>query len=1575
MSQNVISGGKAVKVIYPPTCKEVTEDLGKDELVRRLKLIARAFQDMGQDENEQYSGLAIHLATDFFLEHTNKDVRLLVACCLADVFRIFAPEAPYGDASRIKDIFMFLIKQLRGLEDPNSPTFKRYFYLLENLAWVKSFNICIDLDDNQEIFCSLFKLMFSIINEKHTGKVKNFMIDMMCPLLTEADVVSQELLDILLINIVEPHKSQNRQAFNLAKELLVRTGDSIEPYVQAFFNNALMLGKTSESELSEHLYDLIYELNALCPSVLLAVLPQLEFKLKSNEETERKSVTKILSKMFSDPESTLAEQNKPLWNCFLGRFNDISITVRTICVQSTLNFVMNHPELVKDVIEQVKIRQHDAEETVRQEVVTALVKISKENFDATTPEMLDIIKERTRDKKFKIRQSALLGLGYLYKAVMASETAPQAEVNKVVWVRDKVFHAYYQQNPDDRLMVERLFNMCLVPYTLPPNERMKRLYRLYGKLDGPAVKAFHEMMKHRHIVRTHVKGILDGLDKMNQNPKEHVFLLPRLQHLSKTLPDQPKALEQLKKLNELLRDDKRLRNLMRYLVSPDCNCRKANENVKEILKRLGGGNTNSSQSQILLYNNTKALLERVAPVMVDAQAMTCLVKHVEDAVKGQGTIADDIFEAGQKGVQLLLCFSTVFPQYFKGEETFETLISFLKDEDEQVADVTLQIITNCGTDLETQSPDVFSKLLPILQHTAKIGSPKQAKHALRCINKIVKNKEPVFSQIFEYVRNNLKPESANYITSIVALGHIANMCSEAFSSSMKTIVSKDIVKDLLMEDRTHGEQVMDSWYSDHLVTEETNAKIQAMKLLMRWLLGLKSNVNNCCTSTLRLLYTVIVHEGDLMEKMLINKPELARLRLQAGCVILKLAEEPVFADLIQQEQFQALALLINDSCYHVRMRFSEKLNKGLISMRLPLEFMSIFSLAANDPVRERRTTIKKFLQLNIQRRRDFLKQNQVLGGKLFQYLPDYVMPYTIHLLAHDPDLRSYEEVGALKNIKECLWFMMEPLVARSEEYNYHFFRRLIENIKQAKDLQNPDEDTNKKLYAVCDLALGLLQKNLTNIVLKDSNVDPVLPGKLFSKPNKESLNSTVYLPKDFNFEKKKGISEPTDAAQPAHNAPSTSGAGYYRGRQPKPTTLETIVVESPGPVVNPNPTCPREPKKKKVKREESPDESIEGEAKTPKRTSRARGSKSAAAAKGADSIEDDDSEIGEPETPQGSDISSEPKSSPPPKKHTQGRGKGRAMALGKRNKKNVEPDESSQESVGKSDSQEEMEASPEMRDTNSQESEVTSPPKKRLLKRTMAESGQTQKQSLQSNKKTGGKKGGKAGATAADTKESAEISGGKKGVVQKKGKGVVNQNGAKGKGRGRKRTKEESESEQEEEEEEEEEVAAPSKKRANTSTAKGKGRGNKRVKEESESEEEEEEEEEDEEEEEEEDEEEETASSSKKRKFNLEKDAVPAPSLGKKKAANKKSNPSSPASSVSSVASTPKKASPAKKATTKGPKPSASATLPARNVRRGRQLSNGTSASETDTSSPGKAAALSRVIQKNTRRAPPKGKK
>lgn len=120
---------------------------------------------MSQDESkyQQYIPLALHLTDDYFLTHQSRDVQLLIACCIADVLRVFAPEAPYKDAEQIKLIFMFLIRQLEGLRDPKDPAFKRYFYLLENLAYVKSFNMCFEIEDSQTIFCTLFSLFFRIV--------------------------------------------------------------------------------------------------------------------------------------------------------------------------------------------------------------------------------------------------------------------------------------------------------------------------------------------------------------------------------------------------------------------------------------------------------------------------------------------------------------------------------------------------------------------------------------------------------------------------------------------------------------------------------------------------------------------------------------------------------------------------------------------------------------------------------------------------------------------------------------------------------------------------------------------------------------------------------------------------------------------------------------------------------------------------------------------------------------------------------------------------------------------------------------------------------------------------------------------------------------------------------------------------------------------------------------------------------------------------------------------------------------------------------------------------------------------
>ena len=89
--------------------------------------------------------------------------------------------------------------------------------------------------------------------------------------------------------------------------------------------------------------------------------------------------------------------DRQLWLAFLGRYNDISLTIRIKCVQYTMHFLLNHPELIGDITDTLKLRQHDSEENVRFEVVLAIVGTAKKNFDivAGSEELLNFVKVRT----------------------------------------------------------------------------------------------------------------------------------------------------------------------------------------------------------------------------------------------------------------------------------------------------------------------------------------------------------------------------------------------------------------------------------------------------------------------------------------------------------------------------------------------------------------------------------------------------------------------------------------------------------------------------------------------------------------------------------------------------------------------------------------------------------------------------------------------------------------------------------------------------------------------------------------------------------------------------------------------------------------------------------------------------------------------------------------------------------------------------------------------------------------------------------------------------------------------------
>ncbi|XP_076031392.1 cohesin associated factor B pds5 isoform X2 [Oratosquilla oratoria] len=1126
-------------IIYPPGCREVTEDLGPDEMIRRLKTLAHTLQSMGQDDGayQEYIPLAMHIADDFFLSYASRDVQLLIACCIADILRVYAPEAPYKDPTQVKTIFMFLIKQLGGLKDPKDPAFKRYFYLLENLAYVKSFNMCFELEDCQTIFCKLFKLMFNIVNDEHSGKVKSFMLDVLCPLINESDVVSNDLLDIILSNVLEPAKSQRKNAYQLAKDLVVKCSDTLEPYIQAFFNHVLILGREEKKLIiSQKVYDLIYELNHICPSVLLAVLPQLEFKLKSTDEEERYGSVSLLARMFSEKDSSLALNHKQLWIAFLGRFNDISIKIRTKCVQYSMHFLLNHPLLRKDITETLKLRQHDSEETVRYEVVMAIVTTAKKDFSivSDSEDLLNFVKERTLDKKFKIRKEAMCGLAMIYKKHLNSPDVPPATKHAVTWIKDKILHGYYMTSMDDRLLVERLLNTCLVPYQLQPDDRMKKLYYLFATIDDNATKAFIELQKHQVAVRKNVAELIELHHKPQDEERDKEIAI-RLSHLAKFLPDPLKVQEFLKKFSSHLNSDTQLLSLMETVVSPDVSCKDSVDAVTQILKKLG-----QPVMTNLYYNTIKMLLERVSSVMIDRTAIEVLVGHVEQAMKMEGDILDTLNSpsdiATEKGLKLLFVLSFVNPAHFLHEEILTRLISLLNMPNSTVSPPVLSVLTHIGKykAIGEAFPHLSPVLVPICQRFAETGTPKQAKQAVRCLHtNCTQDPDKVFSKILEKVKEQLTFESPHFRTSVVTLGHIAYNMPDRFMIPIKNIVSRKIVKELLMRHQTSTQGLTGDWVEEEDLTEETQIKVEGIKMMARWLLGLKNDVISA-QKTFRMLNAFILHKGDLLETNKMTKGEMAHLRLAAGAAMLKICEQKGVGDQFTIDQFYNLSLLMTDESSNVRERFAHKLHKGLARgiphKCLPLDFMGFYALAGLEQERQLKGAVRQYMIADINKRREYIRSITLSGGsekassQLPHIMPDYMLVFAVPLLAHQPTFTDPTDIGQLTNIRMCLWFILEPLMTKNDGYCFGFYKALIEQMKNHKDALKPeDEVSNQKLWAVCDLAMGLILSKTTSFEMRDFPSEPRIPPMYFKKHEDPSfINVKPYLPVELQVYAPKG---------------------------------------------------------------------------------------------------------------------------------------------------------------------------------------------------------------------------------------------------------------------------------------------------------------------------------------------------------------------------------------------------------------------------------------------------------------------
>jgi sister-chromatid-cohesion protein PDS5 len=149
----------------------------KNELVTYLTDLHKNLSQLSQNAKDRPKGISItadQLINPKILNHADKDIRLLTSCCIADVLRIFAPDAPFSDEDTMK-AFDMMIAQIRGIAtvDLQSTAGVKMLYILNSLATVKSCVVPVmmfqrNIEGAEELVISLVDSVMNSLRPEHS---------------------------------------------------------------------------------------------------------------------------------------------------------------------------------------------------------------------------------------------------------------------------------------------------------------------------------------------------------------------------------------------------------------------------------------------------------------------------------------------------------------------------------------------------------------------------------------------------------------------------------------------------------------------------------------------------------------------------------------------------------------------------------------------------------------------------------------------------------------------------------------------------------------------------------------------------------------------------------------------------------------------------------------------------------------------------------------------------------------------------------------------------------------------------------------------------------------------------------------------------------------------------------------------------------------------------------------------------------------------------------------------------------------------------------------------------------------
>ncbi|PQE32263.1 hypothetical protein CJF32_00001018 [Rutstroemia sp. NJR-2017a WRK4] len=327
-------------------------------LLDRLKRLASELRELDQEEVDKSSltDVAKELAAQNLLNHKDNGVKAWTACCLVDILKLCAPDAPYTQ-TQVKNIFtLFVTSILPALSNPGHGYNTEHRYVLSSLADVKSIVLLTDVPNADDLMLHLFSSFFDITSgasKSSTGEqiskdVEFNMTQALVTLVDEAQVIPSQVIDIIMAQFLRAAtpgggKSKNDakadekqstlllkdlpEAYNMAKTICNECSEKMSRYVSQYFNEVMLEVSDGGSKANGHrrenddaeseeedahagpsdadvkelqkAHKLLRELWRASPAVLQNVIPQVEAELSAENVELRKMATATLGDIIS----------------------------------------------------------------------------------------------------------------------------------------------------------------------------------------------------------------------------------------------------------------------------------------------------------------------------------------------------------------------------------------------------------------------------------------------------------------------------------------------------------------------------------------------------------------------------------------------------------------------------------------------------------------------------------------------------------------------------------------------------------------------------------------------------------------------------------------------------------------------------------------------------------------------------------------------------------------------------------------------------------------------------------------------------------------------------------------------------------------------------------------------------------------------------------------------------------------------------------------------------------------------------------------------------------------------------